>query len=125
MRSECSPETAEKNPEIINSNEYIWSHHGTISDIIAYRVIEPKLIPLGPEDVPPGSVLRSGENHWFQVVYVRSQGVNICSLHRTNPIDWNKLKKYWQINRSIPLTGKWDTTAWEPCSKPESKEAAE
>lgn len=97
-----------------------WSHHGTDGDIIAYRVLKwSKKMQLEPEDVPPQSVLLSssaGANgtRWMQVLCVKAAGVEI---NGRACIPWTELKTHWQINRSIPLTGKWNPNAWEACKK--------
>lgn len=87
--------------------------------IIGWRYAdEPKkTVPLGPEDVPPGSVFRG--NDWPATSYrcpfeLTERGVawNTQSLS-----EWNVLHGRFEINRSIPLTGKWNADAWEPCSK--------
>jgi len=102
---------------------YRWSHENKLGDIIAYRVLKwrdkkPK-VQLGPENVPPQSVLLSssaGANgtRWMQVLCVKAAGVEI---NGRACIPWTELKTHWQINRSIPLTGKWNPNAWEACEK--------
>jgi len=55
-----------------------WKHHQPLNhDIIAYRIAkapEPQWRPLGPDDVPPGSIIRKiGEGqtwHWRLISYV-------------------------------------------------------
>ena len=75
-----------------------------------------KQVELGPEDVPPGSVIRP--QYWDGPPWmaVSKVCINDC-LIEGKAYTWEMLKS-WQINRSIPLTGKWDATAWEPCHKP-------
>lgn len=76
-------------------------------------------VPLGPEDVMPGSVFRSSHEHWFQVIHKSHNTVSLMASGTSRSISFKELKEEnWQINRSIPLTGKWDANAWEPCSKP-------
>jgi hypothetical protein len=98
-----------------------WNHLLVATDIIAYRVLKwrekkPK-VPLGPEDVPPGSVFRPihwGEGpEWLLVTRVHSTECEIAG----EASSWSRLRQYFQINRSIPLTGKWNPDAWEPCEK--------
>lgn len=97
-----------------------WSHEGSIGDIIAYRVLKRReKVQLGPEDVPPQSVLLSSsaganKTRWMQVLCVKAAGVEI---NGRACIPWTELKTHWQINRSIPLTGKWNPNAWEACEK--------
>ena len=78
------------------------------------------LIPLGPEDVPPGSAVRwdsdASAGGWTTVEGVNSAGIYIT--FGTIPEHWPFSKLHHiKINRSLPLTGKWDANAWEPCSK--------
>lgn len=75
--------------------------------------------PLGPEDVPPGSVLSLKPPRWFVISGVCDDGVYILD---DEPLveslwKWNYLAEKAQINRSVPLTGKWNPDAWEACSK--------
>lgn len=101
-----------------------WSHSDHCGDITAYRVLkwrEPKpKQPLGPEDVPPFSAIRRkpeqdhGQQwHWRCVSYVHCVGIQ-CG---DRGYKWEELQKDYQINRSIPLTGKWNPEVWEPCEK--------
>jgi hypothetical protein len=85
-----------------------------------------KQAPLGPEDVPPGTVLRgagSAQNYdggWCIITSCSRTGIRIwreCDSNQAE-ITWQIIKDInSEINRSIPLTGKWDAHAWEPCSK--------
>lgn len=91
-----------------------------------WRYVEPttKTVLLGPEDVPPFSLLRlKGYNNpwnWLSIEAVDPGfGIRVVSKDANAShkwIGWDNLDDH-QINRSIPLTGKWDATAWEPCSK--------
>ncbi len=79
-----------------------------------------KEVELGPEDVPPGSVVLSSSagcngTRWASVACAKTDGVEI---YGRVCIPWSELFTHWKINRSIPLTGKWDAAAWEPCHKP-------
>lgn len=99
-----------------------WKNPNGFTPIIGWRYAETtKTVELGPEDVPPGSVIRNDPANayvaWWDIIMVTVQGV---LLGHQEP----KIKTYAallsqgdQINRSIPLTGKWDAKAWEPCSK--------
>lgn len=101
-----------------------WAHLAIETDIIAYRVLKwrekrPKQ-PLRPEDVPPFSAIRrkpeqdNGQQwHWRCVSYVHGIGVQCAN----RGYEWGELQKDYQINRSIPMTGKWNPDAWEPCEK--------
>ena len=81
---------------------------------IEWREKKPK-VPLGPEDVPPGSAVRvKGFNGFAQVLAVSETGVQLYSGFFT----WESLAtENREINRSIPMTGKWDPDAWEACEK--------
>ena len=86
---------------------------------------EPVMVQLGPEDVPPGSVIRSRNvgmrKPWISVLNILSSGVEIVGnavIHQTIPFSVLFING-WEINRSIPLAGQWDATAWEKCEKPE------
>lgn len=86
--------------------------------------IKPADIPLGPEDVPPGSVVRLIDEkyrlQWMSVCAVGCSHILIISYHIPTPtvcdMSYAKLFEEFEINRSI-ASGKWDPTAWEPCRK--------
>jgi len=85
-----------------------------------YRVKpKPKLVPLGPEDVPLFSGLRYIDQPSNEYGVTAKVAGEIKSYVMT--WDFAALMGRMEINRSIPLTGKWDANAWEPCHK----EAAE
>lgn len=83
---------------------------------------EPQWLPLGPEDVPPFSVIRrKGQTdeydnlqywHWRLISYVTGIGP-VCADRGYN---WQELSTDYEINRAI-AAGKWDPIAWEPCRK--------
>lgn len=78
-----------------------------------------KEVELGPEDVPPGSVVLSSSagcngTRWESVACAKTDGVEIYGRFC---IPWSELFTHWKINRSIPLTSKWNPDAWEPCHK--------
>jgi hypothetical protein len=112
----------EKQPEYYVPKDRI---HGRYADTAptegkASKDTITKMVPLEVKDVPPGSVVRGTETpdkDWAQIVCTNKEGISLttCQL-------WNSFEEImiwgWQINRSIPMTGKWDATAWEPCSKP-------
>ena len=89
------------------------------ADIIGWRYAKTtKTVELGPEDVPPGSILKANSwasHEWCSVGHVYSDGVLMSNCPAT--AQWSHLMQDYQINRSIPLTGKWDANAWEPCHK--------
>lgn len=83
--------------------------------IIGWRYAEPATI--GPEDVQPFSVIRRKDEkrswHWRLLSYVHGTHA-ICA---GRGYTWSELARDYEINRSVPLTGKWNPDAWEPCSK--------
>lgn len=80
-------------------------------------------VPLALEDVKPKSALRSAEGHWFVAAYATTEGVAVSMQLETRFIVWeNLMNEGWQINTSIPDTGRLDANAWRPCSKPAGKE---
>ena len=81
-----------------------------------YRIKpEPQKVPLEPSDVPPGSVLRRSEwlSAWQSIFGAYDRGVSFNGALW----EWDDIIDTHQINRSIPLTGKWNPEAWEPCYK--------
>jgi hypothetical protein len=74
-----------------------------------YRVKpEPVMVPLGPEDVPPGSAIRGNAQHWFMVTDMENYGVKVSG--RDSLMDWAELQGYWEIKRP--------GEDWMPCHKP-------
>jgi hypothetical protein len=87
--------------------------------IIGWRYAETtKQVPLGPEDLLPGSWLKfaNGPSALFAITEVRYASV-VVGADQAACKSYGELYDGFQINRSIPLTGKWDANAWEPCSK--------
>ena len=76
---------------------------------------EQQKVPLGTGDAPPGSVLRKSEwsSAWQSIFGAYDRGVSFNGALW----EWNDIIDTHQINRSIPLTGKWNPEAWEPCYK--------
>ena len=109
-----------KAPECINPIEYLKS--GTWNIRLKPIPVEPVFVPLGPEDIPPFSVIRrKGQTdeyknpqywHWRQISYVTGIGP-VCADRGYN---WQELSTDYEINRSL-ASGKWDENAWEPCRK--------
>ena len=112
-------------------SEFEWVHRGWMNDIIAYRVLKwrtpkPK-VPVGPEDVPPGSVFRAPE--WKPAIYVTP------SLVAENGVTWIRkllaapsasveylsfemlMAAGWQINRPRHRDQDGNPTLWEACEK--------
>lgn len=78
----------------------------------------PRKVPLGPEDILPGSVLRhqSCAPHSFVSIMLTNRvGVKLGDDRVWTFAELQELG--WLINSSLPLTGKWDSTAWKPCWK--------
>ena len=77
-----------------------------------YRIKpEPVMVPLGPEDVPPGSVLRKGcwpEHAWQMVVFAGTTHVTTGSNHLAYYSELMGDK--WVIKRP--------GEDWKPCHKP-------
>jgi hypothetical protein len=65
-------------------------------------------LPLKPEDVPPGSVIRNRFCHWLIITDLLNDGIKISG--REDVIDWNELRESWQIKRP--------GEDWKPCHKP-------
>ena len=103
-------------------SSYEWCHNGSFSDINSYRVLKwrekkPK-VPLGRDDVPPGSVIKTMEVIQAQILRINKEAVFILGSRGTPyEVTFEELQDGWQINRSIPMTGKWDANAWEACEK--------
>ena len=91
-----------------------------------YAEPQTKTVPLGPEDVPPGSVFRgAGEakdpdnKDWYLLTSCSRTGIRYWRQSDSDPepISWLTLKTNGaQINRSLSK-GQWNPDAWEPCSK--------
>lgn len=79
-----------------------------------YRIKpETKLIPLGPEDVPPGSVVRFGAKaHWIMVVVVSDDAIGLLSTDNTGI-----LKFSFETLMQIADIKRPNDTDWLPCSK--------
>lgn len=84
-----------KDPNFLNPPQY-------------YRVKpEPVMVPLGPEDVPPGSVIRHvGSEYWSLVIYANRE---IVKLHDRG-IKYEPLYPTYEIKRP--------GEDWKPCHKP-------
>jgi hypothetical protein len=75
-------------------------------------------VPLGPEDVPPGSVIKTMVVIQAQILRINKEAVFILGSRGTPyEVTFEELQSDWQINRSIPMTGKWNPDAWEACEK--------
>ena len=77
-----------------------------------------KKVPLMLEDVMPGSVIwEEGwpDKTWEMVTGTEKRGASYGVSRDTH--DWSYLMRECKINRSIPLSGKWNPDAWEACEK--------
>ena len=81
---------------------------------------EQQKVPLEPSDAPPGSAFTATDTlgYCFPVV-VDEDGCYFASRDdgQDKTVSWEAMADGWQINRSLPLTGKWNPEAWEPCYK--------
>lgn len=105
--------------KLLCAHEVNWGDDAGQGCIIGWRYAdEKKTVPLGPEDVKPLTVIRrKGEAqtwHWRTVSYV--DAVKVTCGNRV--YGWDELASSYERNESLPLTDKWDPSAWEPCSKP-------
>lgn len=105
--------------KLLCAHEVNWGDDAGQGCIIGWRYAdEKKTVPLGPEDVKPFTVIRrKGEAqtwHWRTVSYV--DAVKVTCGNRV--YGWDELASSYERNESLPLTGKWNPSAWEPCSKP-------
>jgi len=86
-----------------NTSVPIWA------DDSIYRIKpKPIRVPLGPEDVPPGTVIRLQEGNWKIIIGVTSEGVHTLEH---GLIEYGLLNNNtWQIKRPTD-------TEWQPCYK--------
>jgi hypothetical protein len=83
-----------------------------------YRIKpEQQKVPLEPSDVLPFCVFRfKGFNDLLTPFCVKDERVYFFS-DTSHCWGYEWLMRNAEINRSIPLTGKWNPEAWEPCYK--------
>lgn len=74
-----------------------------------YRIKpEPKMIPLGPEDVPPGSAIRQlGGNRWAIITIVGTDGIS-----------WPTVPECPYDRLAATMEIKCPGEDWKPCHKP-------
>lgn len=99
-------------------NKWDWNDPTIIGWRYADAEKKPK-VPLGPEDVPPGSVFCVKDRMpgtWHGVLGVYASTVQLDTNRNTYSF-YELQQEEWLINRSIPMTGKWDANAWEACEK--------
>ncbi len=77
---------------------------------------KPVMVPLSAEDVPIFSVIRYINQP--QDVYAITSIVHGELKSYVNSWPLSALFQRMEINRSMPLTGKWDANVWESCQKP-------
>ena len=78
---------------------------------------EQQKVPLEPSDVLPFCVFRlKGFNDLLTPFCVKDERVYFFS-DTSHCWGYEWLMRNAEINRSIPLTGKWNPEAWEPCYK--------
>ena len=83
-----------------------------------FQLPPPAKRDFGPEDVPPGSVfcMRAAKlpHVWCSILKVNWNGIIVSDKKE---FSWKDLRRDppCQINRSLPLTGKWNPDAWEDC----------
>jgi hypothetical protein len=99
---------------------YLWEVNDR-NPLIGWRYADTEK-PLGPEDVPPGSVFRfkgsDDATAWQTPLELQHYGV--CFHNGSGSVMWKKWgypMLNYEINRSIPLTGKWNPEAWEACER--------
>jgi len=89
------------------------------SEPVEYYRRKPRLVtvPLGPEDVPPGSVVRGHDFSDGCWSVVHSIGEDCIFINDDEAVSFESMKyDNWLINRSLSR-GAWDATAWERCEK--------
>lgn len=94
-----------------------WNFLNNDGDIIAYRLAEKRKVSLGPEDVPPGSVIRgAGEIDtagWCLITSCSEAGIRIwrhCGEQHGREITWQELQ---ESGSQILRPG----STWQPCEK--------
>ncbi len=96
---------------------WVDSLNPQFSEFEEYRVKPAKIEKdLEFEDILPGSVIRQkGEKTIQQIVSWDEREVIVLD-YTPNSLTFEELRSYYEINRSL-ARGKWDSEAWEPCSK--------
>ena len=82
--------------------------------------VEPIMVPLEAKDAPPGSVFRfKAKADWVTPLCVGDNAVGFPDPNdgRVLKMSFSDLMETAEINKSIPITGKWDADAWEACQK--------
>jgi hypothetical protein len=101
-------------PDWTDSSDPFWFSSSDNNFNPQYRIKpEPQWVPLGPEDVPPGSVIRgaawqNGRSEcWVGIIEVTPNGVIASRLSEL--YSWDSLIDKWQIKRP--------GEDWKPCKK--------
>lgn len=82
-----------------------------------YRIKpEPVMVPLGPEDVEPGSVIRStvNPNGWMTITFIRNEGVGLVRYKEDAHSTFTPYAELLSGGFLIKRPGQ----DWRPCSKP-------
>jgi len=84
----------------------------------AYRIKpEPQWLPLGPEDVPPGSVVR--KNDWPEGTWEVVHGTEVTGINWDEENEkFDSIMEDWLINRPRHRDADGNPTLWEECRKP-------
>lgn len=76
---------------------------------------KPRMIPLGPQDVPPGSVVRTktdeDKHGWWMIVATDRNHVYLGEMSEPQTKFWSDLQKEYVILRP-------GSDVWQPCEKP-------
>jgi len=81
-----------------------------------YRIApEKKRVPLGPEDVPPGSVVKWQNGYWSMVLQICDSGIDIKGHGYETFTGLSDPR--WQINRPKHRDADGNPTLWESCYK--------
>ena len=101
-----------------------WSHDGNCGDIIAYRVLKAKKPapkqPLGPSDVPIGSVFTNQTDGSYYTPCLVSHAIDGIYFHDTEAFrkTYKELQaEGWKINRPKHRDADGNPTLWEACEK--------
>lgn len=87
-----------------------------------YRIARSEMIPLEIDDIPPGSFFQRKEYAGSNVGIISPStwmrgSIEFQNSEKSFRAKMETLKEEFNINRSIPLKGKWDPSGWEPCEK--------
>ena len=100
---------------VTHARQYRWAHEQHMN-IIAYRVVkalEPQWLPLGPDDVPPGSVFK--QPHFDSGVFISNLAQNSEGITTANN-DQELMLVTWETLMSLYLI-KRPGEDWKPCKK--------